>query len=71
MYALTMAREEIEPTLTRLHEQAVQELDLLLKEAEVAVPTREPRAAGSIEGEIDRAFALRYACLAALFSLRA
>jgi hypothetical protein len=69
MYAFTMPREELERTLTRFHEQAFEELGLLRKELEVYGPTA-ARGEEAIHRGIDRALALRYACLAALFSLR-
>jgi hypothetical protein len=71
MYALTVPREELELTLTRFHEQAIEELELLGNELGASARrTEEPRAEDSIHDGIARALALRYACLAVLFSLR-
>ena len=71
MYAVTVPREELELTLTRFHEQALEELELLGDELGASPRrTEEPHAEDSIHEGIARALALRYACLAALFSLR-
>jgi hypothetical protein len=70
VYALTVPREELELTLTRFHAQALDELDLLREELEAIRPTEGARAGDALHRGIERALALRYACLAALFSLR-